>query len=104
MLVHHADAQRVGVVGILDADDLAVFANLALFRLIQTKEHAHQRRFARTVLAQQRVDFALFQLQGDVVIGNDSRKLLGDVQHFNDVFAQNASLLCCVPSIGNIIP
>ena len=33
-------------------------------------------------------DLPLFQLEGDVVVRPDPRELLGDMQHFNDVFRQ----------------
>ena len=89
MLMHHADAQRVRVVRVFDMDDLSVFADFAFFRLIHAKEHAHQSGFARAVFAQQRVDLALFELQGNIVVGDNSRKFLGNVQHFNDILAQS---------------
>ena len=93
VLMHHADAQRIGVVRVFNAYNLTIFANLALFRLIHAKEYAHQGRFARAVLAEQRMDFALPELQGDVIVGNNSRELLGNVQHLNNILAQSQSLL-----------
>ena len=89
VLVHHADAQCVRVVGVANLHNLPVLANFALFRLIHAEEHAHQGRFARAVFAQQRVDFALSELQGDIVVGDNPRKLLGNMQHFNDILAQS---------------
>ena len=62
MLVDHADAQVVGVVGIIDLNDLAVLFDRALLRLVQPEQHAHQRRFACAVFTQQGVDLTLFQL------------------------------------------
>ena len=91
VLVHHADAEVVCVVRVLDRDDLAVFFNDALLRLIQTEQDAHQRGLARAVLAEQRVDLALFQLQGDVVVRDDAGEPLGDVQHLNRVWCSQVS-------------
>ena len=85
VLVHHADAQRVGIVWILDLHLAAILFDHALFRLIQAEQHAHQRGFARAVFAQQRVDLALAQLQGDIVVGYDAGEALGDVQHLNGI-------------------
>ena len=62
VLVDHADAQVVGVVGVVDLNDLAVLLDRALLGLVQPEQHAHQRRFTRAVLAQQGVDLAFFQL------------------------------------------
>ena len=86
MLMHHADAQGVGVVGVADHHVLAIDADFALLRLIQAEKHAHQRGFACAVLAQKRVNFTLAQLQGDIVVCDDARKSLGDMQHFYGVF------------------
>ena len=85
MLVYHTDAQRGGLVGVGDLYFLAVLFNDALFGLVHTEQYAHQRGFAGTVFAQQGMDLALAQLQGDIVICLDARKFLGDVQHFDDI-------------------
>ena len=102
VLVHHADAQGVGVVGVADLDLLAVLLDDALLRLIQAEEHAHQRGFARAVFTQQRVDLALAQLQCDVVVGDDAGETLGNVQHFNGIFF--AGLPRLIISHGRIPP
>ena len=52
VLVDHADAQRVGIVGVLDADLHAVLPDGALLRLIQAEQDAHQRGLAGAVFAQ----------------------------------------------------
>ena len=85
VLVHHADAQRVCIVGILDGYLHAVLFDNALLGLIQTEQHAHQRGLARAVFAQQGVDLTLLQLKRDVVIGDDTREPFRDVQHFNGI-------------------
>ena len=91
MLVNHADAQIVGHVGVLDVDLFAVLFDDALFRLIQTKQYAHQRGFARAVFAQKGVDFAPAQLQSHIIIGLDAREFLGDVKHLNyEILCQSA--------------
>ena len=83
MLVHHADAQVVGGVGVLDVDLLPVFLDNAMFRLIQTEQNAHQCGFARTVLPQQSMYFAAAQLQSHVIVCLDAGEFLGDVQHLD---------------------
>ena len=90
MLVHHADAKRVGVVRVLDLDLFAIFLDNAFFRLIQTEQYAHQGRFTGTVFAQQRMDLAFAQLQRDIVVGLDTGELLCDVQHLdNEIICQS---------------
>ena len=90
MLVHHADAERRGVVGVVDLHDLPVLADLPGLGLVKAEEDAHKRALARAVFAQKGVYLAFPQPEGDVVVGDDARELLGDVEHFNDIF-----WLCC---------
>ena len=52
VLVDHADAERIGIVRVLDGHDLAVLLDGALLGLVQTEEHAHERGLARAVFAQ----------------------------------------------------
>ena len=85
VLMHHADAKVVGVVGVFDLDLPAVLFDDALLCLIQTEKNAHQSRFAGAVFTQQGVNFALLQLQGDIVVGNDAGEFFGNVKHFNSV-------------------
>ena len=85
VLMHHADAQGVGIVGVVDRHFHAVFADHALLCLIQAKEDTHERRFSRAVFAQQRVNFSFSQLERHIVIGNDSGKPFGDVHHLDCV-------------------
>ena len=87
VLVHHADAERVGIVRVPDLDHLTVLLDDALLRLVKTEQHAHQRGFACAVLAEQRVDLALFQLQCDIVIGDNTREPFCNVQHFNCILS-----------------
>ena len=97
VLVHHADTQIVGVVGVLDGHHLAVLFDDALLRLVQAEKHAHQRGLPGAVFAQQGVDLSLFQLQGDIVVGHDAGEPLGDIQHLNGVtlFQFHDLLLLC---------
>ena len=85
VLVHHADAQTVGVVGVVDLDDLAVLLDDALLRLVKAEEHAHQGRFACAVFAEQRVDLALSELQSDIIVGDNTGESLGDIKHLDCV-------------------
>ena len=85
MLMYHADAERICVVRVADIDNLAVFQYFALFRLVKTEKNAHKSRFSRSVFAEQGMNLALFQLQGDIVVCDDARKYLCDIPHFNDI-------------------
>ena len=81
VLVHHADPQRIGVIGVFDGHLFAILFDDPLLRLIQSEQHTHQGGFPGAVFSQQRMDLALFELQGNVIIGDNSRKPLCDVQH-----------------------
>ena len=83
VLMHHADAQRICIVGVADGDLLAVLEDLTGLRLVQAEQHAHQRTFASAVFAQQGMYLALAQLQGDIIVCLDSRELLGNVEHLD---------------------
>ena len=85
MLVDHADAERVGVVRVADLDLAAVLVDLAFLRLIKAEEDAHERRFACAVFTEQGVDLTLFELQGDVVVGDDTGETFCDVEHLDRV-------------------
>ena len=95
VLVHHADAEVVGIVGVFDLDFLAILFDHALFRLIQAEQHAHQGGFACAVLTQQGVDLALLELQGNVVVGDDAGESLRDVKHLDRVRTLQAYLPPC---------
>ena len=103
MLVHHADMQCGGVVGVIDFDGFSILADLALLRLIQAKQHAHQRGLARAVFSQQRVDFAPPQLQRDVVVGLDAGEFLGDMKHLDHIIVfviqDRSSPFFCLDSV-----
>ena len=98
MLVHHADSQGVGVVRIVDFDFFSVLFDGAFLRLVQAEEHTHQRGFPGTVFAQQRVDFSMAQLQGDIIIGDDARKTFGDMQHLDCIFTCVRFAQCTAPA------
>ena len=85
MLMHHADVQSRGVVGVVDLDLFAILFDDAGLRLIQAEQHAHQRGLSGAVFTKQRVNFTPAQLQGDIVVGLDAGELLGDVEHFDNV-------------------
>ena len=85
VLMHHADAQRGGLVRVGDFYLFAVLFDDALFGLVHAEQYAHQGGFTGTVFAQQCMDLTLSQLQGDIVVSLDARKFLGDVQHLDDI-------------------
>ena len=85
VLMHHADAKVVGVVGVFDLDLPAVLFDDALLCLIKAEKYAHQGGLAGAVFTQQSVDLSFFQLQSDIVVGDDAGEFFGNVKHFNSV-------------------
>ena len=71
--------------GSLDGNDLTVFLDDALLRLVHTEQDGHQGRFACAVFAQQRVDLSVPELQGNVVVGDDPREAFCNIQHLNSI-------------------
>ena len=82
VLVHHSDTEAVGIVGVFYLDLFAVFFDNALFRLIKAEQNAHQGALACSVFAEQGVYLALFELKGNIIIGDYARKALCYMQHF----------------------
>ncbi len=76
MLEHHADAVRARFRRLLRPVGLAVEVHGAAVGLQHAVDHLHQRRLAGAVLAEQRVDLAMADGEGDVVVGLDARKAL----------------------------
>ena len=60
MLMYHSNAQVICIVWIFDFNFLSIFVDLALFRLIQTKQNAHQSGFTCSIFAKQSVDLTFF--------------------------------------------
>ena len=85
VLVHHTDVQVVGIVRVGYSDDITIFLDRTGLRLVKTEQDAHQRRLARAVFTEQRVDLTAPELKRNIVIGLDAGELLGNVQHFNDI-------------------
>ncbi len=85
MLVYHTDIQFCGVIGRLNLYLFTTDDDLAFVWLIHTEKHAHQGGFTGAVFPKECVDFAFFDLDGYIVVGNDAGKTLGDVIHLNNV-------------------
>ena len=82
VLVHHRDTGRHGVAGASELDRLVVDGDVALVWVIQPKEHIHERRLARAVLAEQRVHGSGLDDQVYRVIGGEIAKTLGNSPKF----------------------
>ena len=81
VLVHHTNAGGNGI-GCLPAGDIAtVHFNSAAIGRVETAQHAHQRAFARTILANERVDLALRHIECRVAIGDHGTKRLRHIAH-----------------------
>ena len=87
VLVHHADALGDGRRGGGEIDLLSVDPDLARGGLLQAEQHLHQRGLSRAVLAHQRVDLALADVEIHILVGGDAVGIhLGDPLHLNDIF------------------
>ena len=82
VLVDHADAVRVGVLGVADGDLLAVHEDLSFVGIVDAGQHVHERRLAGAVFAQQRHDNAVVHVKIDFIVGNDATETLRDVFQF----------------------
>jgi hypothetical protein len=90
------NAVVTGSVDAVNNNRFAVDADLAFLRDIDAAQHLDQRGFARTVLTQQRVDLAGFQLKLHILQCLDARKGFGYSLHFEQVFAHKVSPPLCL--------
>ena len=74
VLMHHADAGGDRIGRRLEVGLVPEHGDGALVGLMHAVQRLHQRRLARTVLADDGVDRARPDSQGDVVVGDDARE------------------------------
>ena len=86
MLMHHADPQRDRVVRIPDQRRLPVNIYLAAVSFIKAVCDPHDRRFSSSILTDDRMDSALFDLDRNVVIGDNITEGFCDVTEFEHGF------------------
>jgi len=67
MLMNHADLQIVGIVRIVDLDDLAILPDDTAVWLVKAKQDAHQGAFPCSVFTEQGMDFTAPQLQSHMI-------------------------------------
>ncbi len=79
--MHHADTPGDGVGWAGDAHLITVEQDLTLVRRGQAVQDVHERRLARAVLSQQRVDLPRAHVEVDVVVGDHAGIALGDAAH-----------------------
>ena len=82
MLIDHADAERLRVARIAHRDLAPVERERALVRRIEAHDAFDQRRLARPVLAQQRVERASRRLERDIVQRREGAETLGHAEGF----------------------
>jgi hypothetical protein len=82
MLVDHADTESDRIVRICDLNALPINKYLAAVGVLKAVSYAHDRRFAGTILTDDRVDGSLFNFDRNVVICDDGTEGLCDVLEF----------------------
>ena len=86
MLMHHADAQPDGRIGIADPDRRAIDADFAIIGLIKPVENGHKRGLASAIFPDNTVNSAFFDAQMNVAIGVNCTKPLINSNKFNRRF------------------
>jgi hypothetical protein len=76
--MHHRDAGVERIPRRVEFNRLAEEPDLALIRPVEPGQDVRERRLARAVLAQQRVDFACGSLEVDVLVRDDGGEALRD--------------------------
>ena len=83
VLEHHADAGGDGGLAVGDLGLAATDEDLARVGLVEAVEDRHQRRFAGAVLADDAVDRARHDADGDIFVGLYRAEGLGDALEFD---------------------
>jgi hypothetical protein len=78
VLVDHPDPVLDRVLRGAERDPFALEQDLAFVGPVEAVEDVHERRFARAVLAEQRVHLAAVEVEIDVVVRDDAREPLRD--------------------------
>ena len=81
LLVDDADAGSLGILRVAEAHFLAGHANRSGLGDVRSGEDLHQRRLARAVLAQHRVDLSGAQVEVDLAEHRDAEERLADAAH-----------------------
>ena len=95
-LVNHCHAIIQRLFTAFEVDFLAVQENLSAVLGINTKQALHQRGFAGTIFAHQRMDRALLQLEVNTVQSLDAGECFCDANHPQ----QNILLHSCISSLA----
>jgi hypothetical protein len=82
MLMHHADAERDGIVRRRDALHLAVDEYVAAVSRVEAVSDAHRRRFARAVLADDGMNRPRLNLDAHMVVRQHVPEAFRDVSQF----------------------
>jgi len=78
VLEHHADAQASRACGVGDDDVPSFPPDRPVIGLHRAVDDLHERRLARAVLAEHRMNLAGHHCEVDVLVGDDARVALGD--------------------------
>ena len=92
VLMDHADAAVKGVFGRCDGDGISADQNLSFIGEINSGQHVHQGGFTAAVFTQQGQNLTPFDVQRDIVVGNDFAEALGDVFHLDGISVFQANL------------
>jgi hypothetical protein len=83
ILVDGLDLVVTRIARIVDRCLLAIDVDLAAVALQGARQHFHQNRFARAVVAEHTDHFARVEVDGDMVDGLDAAERFHHVTHFN---------------------
>jgi hypothetical protein len=84
VLMNHTDTIFECILGGGNGSGLSVYQDFTLVRVINTRQHIHQRCFAAAVFTQQRQNFTTMNVQRNIAVGNDFI-----TKSFRDVFQLN---------------
>ena len=92
MLVDHSDSQSKRIPRRTDCHRCAVDADFPVVREINARKHIHQRRLTAPIFTKERQYLSVFQLQVNILVGNDLSKCFGDMMHFHSIFCSLAQV------------
>ena len=85
VLVDHSDSKPRRVIRILYRNFLSADFYRSPVGMIKPEQDAHQRGFSRPVLAQNRMNLAVPHLKRNIIVRDNTRKFLPDIEHLNHI-------------------
>ena len=91
MLIYHADPILECVLGAVNRRHFSIDENLALVRIVDSRQHVHQCCLTGTILPEECKNFTFPHAHGNMVIRRHAEKAFGDIPEFNCILLRQTA-------------